>query len=40
MYFARVCSTTSSGSGGGGVSEDRSQPLASDVSQSRTNCLS
>ena len=39
-YFSRVFATTSSGSGGGGVSELRSQPDAGEVSQSRTYCLS
>ena len=40
MYFSRVLATTSSGSGGGGVSDARSQPDAGEVSQSRTYCLS
>src|SRR5262249_43161295 len=40
MYLARVCSTTRSGSGGGGCSLARSQPDSGDVSQSRTYCLS
>ena len=39
-YFDRVRSMTSSGSGGGASPDLRSQPLAGDVSQSRTYCLS
>lgn len=39
-YFARVASTISCGSAGGGCSLFRSQPEAGEVSQSRTNCLS
>ena len=40
MYRARVASTISAGSGGGGVSDARSQPDSGPVSQLRTNCLS
>ncbi len=40
MYLARVASTISCGSAGGGCSLSRSQPEAGEVSQSRTNCLS
>ncbi len=40
MYRSRVASTISAGSGGGGVSDARSQPDSGPVSQLRTNCLS
>ena len=40
MYFDRVASMMSCGSAGGVWPDERSQPLAGEVSQSRTNCLS